>query len=248
MSGRPVALVTGAAGGIGRAVAERLVEDGFAVALLDVTEGVESASASVGGALALQVDVTDEPAVRGAVERVAGGLGRLDVAVNCAGTAQRRSFEETTGEVFMTDVSTNLLGTYLVCHAAVFPHMKAAGSGRLINIASVSAKLGGLGPVDPSGRGGRTGPGYASSKAGVVNLTRWIAREVGAWGIRCNAVAPGVIDTPMTAGQPYDARDIPLGRNGTTADVAAAVSWLAGPDADYVHGAVLTVDGGMLRA
>jgi 3-oxoacyl-[acyl-carrier protein] reductase len=241
MTRQPVALVTGAAGGIGSAIVTRLAADGLAVAAVDRVE-------SSGAALSLTADVGDAAAVRQAVDETVAELGGLDVVVNCAGTAHRESFEGTTAETFMADVTTNLLGTFLVCQAAVFPHMRSAGAGRLVNIASVSSKLGGLGPVDPQGRGGRTGAGYASSKAGVVNLTRWIAREVGAWGIRCNAVAPGVIDTPMTAGAPYEPSDIPAGRNGTPEEVAAAVSWLAGPESEYVHGTVLTVDGGMVRA
>jgi 3-oxoacyl-[acyl-carrier protein] reductase len=242
------AVITGAAGGIGAAVAERLVADGYDVALLDRDERVEETRSRIGGALGLQVDVVDAKAVRAAVDRVVLGLGRLDVVVNCAGTAHRESFEETTPEVFMADVNTNLLGTFLMCQAAVFPHMKTARTGRLVNIASVSGKRGGIGPVSPAGGGGRTGAGYAASKAGVINLTRWIARETGPFGICCNAIAPGLVMTPMTDGHTYDVTDIPLGRGGRPEEIADAVSWLAGPGAAYVHGAVIDVDGGLVRA
>ncbi len=241
-------MITGAAGGIGVAIAQRLVADGYAVALLDLDERVEEARARVGGALGLRVDVADAVAVRAAVDQVAHDLGRLDVVVNCAGTAHRESFENTTVEGFMADVHTNLLGTFLMCQAAVFPHMKTARAGRLINVASVSGKRGGVGPPGIDGDNGRTGAGYASSKAGVINLTRWIARETGPWGITCNAIAPGLVATAMTDGYTYDATDIPLGRKGQPDEIADAVSWLAGAGAAYVHGAVIDVDGGLLRA
>lgn len=244
-----MAAVTGAAGGIGAAVAERLVADGHAVALFDLNDRVEDACARAGGVLALRVDVSDAKAVRAAVDQVVSDLGRLDIVVNCAGTAHRESFEHTTAEGFMADVQTNLLGTFLLCQAAVFPHMKSAGTGRLINIASVSGKGGGIGTVHGDGQNGRSGAGYAASKAGVINLTRWIARETGPWGICCNAIAPGLIATAMTDGYSgYGSIDIPLGRKGRPEDVADAVSWLAGPGAAYVHGTVIDVDGGLVRA
>lgn len=243
-----VALVSGGAGGLGRAAVERLGADGHTVVVADVDERAQEVAAAVGGALGLPLDVRDAGAVRAQVDRVVAELGSLDVVVNCAGTLHRTSFEETTAETFMADVETNLLGTFLVCQAAVFPHMRDAQAGRLINVASGSAYLGGMGRVSADGSGGRSGAGYAASKAGVVNVTRWIAREVGRWGICCNVVVPGTLESPMTQGAANRGQDIPLGRFGKPEEFADAVSWLAGPGATYVHGSVITVDGGLVRA
>jgi 3-oxoacyl-[acyl-carrier protein] reductase len=244
----PVAVVTGAAGGIGATISARLVRDGHTVAMLDTAAAVHPTCKEVDGAYSAQLDVTDAVAVRRVLDGIRHDLDGLDVLVNCAGTAHRSSFAATTADEFMADVRSNLLGTFLACQAAVFPHMQHAGQGRLINIASISGKTGGTGPVHPDGAGGRSGPGYASAKAGVINLTRWMAREVGRFGITSNAVAPGPIISPMTHNATYDASDIPLGRLGTTEEVADAVAWLAGDGARYINGTVVDVDGGLTRA
>ncbi|WP_051342540.1 SDR family NAD(P)-dependent oxidoreductase [Pseudonocardia spinosispora] len=243
-----VAAVTGAAGGIGAAIAARLTADGYAVALLDISDAVHLTRDDIGAPLSARLDVTDREDVQHVLAEVIKATGRLDVLVNCAGTAHRSSFADTSAQEFLRDINTNLLGTFLTCQAAVFPHMRAAGRGRLINIASVSGKTGGIGSVHADGSGGRSGAGYASAKAGVINLTRWIAREVGHLGITSNAVAPGPIATAMTDGHHYDTANIPIGRLGTPEEVADAVSWLAGRGAGYVNGIVLDVDGGLTRA
>ncbi len=240
----PVAIVTGARGGIGAAICDRLTRDGFRVAGFDMSAPVEGASAEWN----LVVDVTSEDAVREAIATIVKHGDALRVVVNCAGTAHRGSFEETSAEEFMTDLRTNLLGTFLVSQAAVFPHMVAGGGGRIINIASISGKRGGIGDTHPDGSGGRSGPGYASAKAGVINLTRWMAREVGRLSVTCNVVAPGPIRSPMTMGHAYDTSKIPLGRIGDPEEVAAVVSFLASSDSDYVSGTVVDVDGAMSRA
>jgi 3-oxoacyl-[acyl-carrier protein] reductase len=235
-------IITGGSGGIGRAIADRFPRE--RLALFDANPKVTT----VGAAHAEVLDATDADAVRRAVDEVARGFGGIEVVVNCAGTAHRTSFADTMPEEFMADVRTNLLGTFLSCQAAVFPHMREARHGRLINIASVSGKTGGIGPVHADGSGGRSGAAYAASKAGVINLTRWIAREVGHLGITSNAVAPGPIATPMTDGHAYNTDEIPAGRLGTPQEVAEAVTWLAAPGAGYVNGTVIDVDGGLTRA
>ncbi|MBK5308107.1 MAG: SDR family oxidoreductase [Frankiaceae bacterium] len=243
-----VALVTGAAQGIGYAIAERLLLDGHQVVLADFQETVQAAATRLGAAGAVQVDVRQAEAFKSAIDETAASHGRLDVLVNCAGTCGRLGFEEMTLEHWQQDIDTNLTAVMFGCQAAVFPHMREQGWGRLINIVSVSSKAGGVGPVYLDGRGGRSGAAYAAAKAGSLNLTRWIARQVGAWGITANAIAPGPIESAMTAGQTYSIDELPIPRFGKPAEVAGAVSYLAGPDADFVTGTCLHVDGGMIRA
>lgn len=242
------AVVTGAAGGIGRDICQRLVHEGYSVALLDMHPSVHEVRQQIGGSYAAQLNIGDAPAVRATIAAIADQLGSIDVVVNCAGTGHRSSFADTTPEEFMTDVTTNLLGTFLMCQAAVFPYMKDAGRGRLINIGSVSGKRGGIGPVNTDGSGGRSGVAYGASKAGIINMSRWIAREVGQYGITSNVITPGVIATARTAGQQYNVDEIPLGRVGRGSEVAAAVAFLAGQDSTYINGVVIDVDGGMTRA
>lgn len=241
----PVAIVTGSNGGIGAAICRQLTKTGHRVVGVDRVQSSDSGS----WALETQVlDVTAPDRVREVVDGIADRFGRIDVLVNCAGTAHRGSFAGTTATEFMTDVESSLLGTFLMSQAVVFPHMESARAGRIVNIASISGKTGGTGPVSPDGSAGRSGPGYAAAKAGVINLTRWMARDVGRLGITCNTVAPGPIQTGLTAGHSYDVGGIPLGRLGTAEEVADAVGWLASTGAGYVSGTVVDVDGGLVRA
>jgi NAD(P)-dependent dehydrogenase (short-subunit alcohol dehydrogenase family) len=218
------------------------------VILFDIAPGVFETCADIGAASAAQIDITDIPHLQSAIHNAATKTGRLDILVNCAGTCGRESFEELSIPTWRRDIDTNLTAMAFACQAAVFPHMRAQRRGRIVNIASVSGKVGGIGPVDTDGSGGRSGVAYASAKAGAINLTRWIARQVGAWGITCNAVAPGPIESPMTVGAEYGIAEIPVPRMGTAVEVAAAVAYLVGPDTDYTTGTCLHVDGGMVRA
>jgi 3-oxoacyl-[acyl-carrier protein] reductase len=237
-----VAIVTGSNGGIGSVICRQLTAAGHRVV------GVDRAAVQTPACETYLLDVTSPDQVREVVDDIARRFGRIDVLVNCAGTAHRGSFAGTTAKEFMTDVESSLLGTFLMSQAVVFPHMEKAASGRIINIASISGKTGGTGPVSPDGSAGRSGPGYAAAKAGVINLTRWMARDVGRLNITCNTVAPGPIQTVLTAGHAYDVQDIPLRRLGTADDVADAVTWLAGAGTGYVSGTVIDVDGGLVRA
>lgn len=242
------AVVTGAAQGIGRAIAARLIADGTQVVLFDLAHHVAETAAQIHAAGQRQLDVTDFAALREAIDGTARDLGRLDILVNCAGTCDRGSFEELTPEIFRRDLDTNLTATAFGCQAAVFPHMREQGWGRLVNIASVSGKVGGIGPVNPSGSGGRSGPAYVAAKAGTINLTRWIAREVGAWGVTCNAVVPGPIASAMANGVDYGVESLPVPRMGRVDEVAEAVAYLVSADAGYTTGACLHVDGGAVMA
>lgn len=247
-AGRPVSVVTGAARGIGLAIAQRLVLDGHEVHLVDVLEEVADAAAGVGAHGHHRIDITDIAALTETIGAVARGAGRLDTLVNCAGTCGREAFEHMTEETWQRDIDTNLKATVFGCRAAVFPHMRAQGFGRLVNIASVSGMLGGAGAVTEAGDSLRSGAAYASSKAGVINATRWIARQVGVWGITANVVLPGPIASPMVSTNSYGVSDLPIQRKGRPEEIAAAVSFLAGDEAGFITGDCLHVDGGLVRA
>lgn len=243
-----VALVTGSAQGIGAAIARRLRADGIDVVLLDILDTVRDTARELGALGAIQLDIRDTAALQQAVRGIPGENGGLDILVNCAGTCSRASFEAITPDERQRDLDTNLGAAVFAAQAAVFPHMRAQGSGRIVNIASVSGKTGGIGPVYRDGSGGRSGVAYAAAKAGTINATRWIAKQVGAWGITCNAVAPGPIATPMAAGGDYGVDSLPIPRMGTGDEVAGAVAYLVGPDAGYTTGVCMHVDGGTVLA
>lgn len=242
-----VAVVTGAARGIGRAIASRLGEDGYRLLLIDALPQVHETAEKLVNARARVGDVRDPGLVQRAMAD-AEALGSLEVVVTCAGTCSRAGFADMTLEEWNRDLDTNLTGVFLAAQAGVFPHMRRRGYGRIINVASVSGKVGGIGPVHEDGAGGRSGAAYAASKAGVINLTRWIAREVGRWGITCNAVAPGPIASEMTDGHSYAFDEAPIARFGDPEEVAAGVAYLAAPERGFTTGTCLHVDGGMVRA
>jgi NAD(P)-dependent dehydrogenase (short-subunit alcohol dehydrogenase family) len=249
VSPRDVAVVTGAAGGIGRAIAERFAADGYRLFMIDISPDVVDIARSLPDAAGAVVDITDHDSVRRHLESIAADA-RLAALVNCAGTCTRTGFESFSPEEWHRDINTNLTSTFFLCQAAVFPYMREQQYGRIVNIASVSGKIGGLGRAQTSGGNGRSGPAYAASKAGVINLTRWIAREVGHWNITCNVVAPGPIATPMTSGHEpnYEFGDAPIPRFGNPGEVADAVAYLAHPDRGYTTGACFHVDGGLVLA
>ena len=244
-----VALVTGAARGIGRAIADALAGNGAEVVYTDVDgPGIRDAAAqSPGSGHDVRMDVADEQQVNIAVERLAGRFGRLDIVVNNAGTntlSHRVTIDEFPREEWDRLIRVDLTGVYLVGKAAT-KVMKPARSGRIINIASVV----GLVPL-------RLQCAFAAAKAGVVNLTRAMAIELGAEGILVNAVAPGSTLTEATEKLFYGpdgtyheaAKDllahIPLGRPAKVEEIAHAVLFLAAPESSYITGTVLTVDGG----
>lgn len=229
--GRSV-VITGANRGIGRAIAERMVADGHRVATIfrsgELPDGVFGA---VG-------DVTDTAAVDAAFSAIEAHQGPVEVVVANAGITRDQLLMRMSDEEFDSVLSTNLAGAFRVARRAS-KGMVRARFGRIVLISSVVALYGGPGQVN-----------YAASKAGLVGMARSITRELGGRGITANVVAPGFIDTDMTAALPPAQQDryreaIPAGRFGSTADVAAAVAFLASDDAAYVSGAVLPVDGGL---
>jgi len=238
-----VALVTGAGRGLGRAIAGGLAAAGAKVACVDVDEGTlaETVAAihDAGGTAEPSVcDVTDAGRVAEVVGEVVDRWGKLDVLVNNAGITRDNLIMRMKDDQWDAVLAINLKGTFLFTRAATKPMMKAR-RGRIINIASVSGLMGNPGQAN-----------YSASKAGVIGLTRTVARELAPRNITVNAVAPGFIATEMTAklGEEILAevrKQIPLGRLGHPQDVADAVLFLASEAAAFVTGQVLTVDGGL---
>ncbi|MCU0494523.1 MAG: SDR family oxidoreductase [Chloroflexaceae bacterium] len=239
------ALVTGGAGGIGQAVGAALARQGAAVALLDVDQTrVEAAAAALAEngatALALQADVSDGAAVAAAVQHMVAAWGGVDVLVNAAAVLSRAWFRELSVAEWERVLAINLSSVFHTCQA-VLNHMVEQRHGRIINIASVAAKRG----------GGLLGSAaYATSKAGVIGLTKALAREFAPHGITANAICPGPIDTPLIATMSAEQRGrifamLPIQRLGSPAEVAAAVVYLASDEAAFVTGDVLDVDGGL---
>ncbi|MCS0606286.1 3-oxoacyl-ACP reductase FabG [Streptomyces sp. LP11] len=245
-----IAVVTGAARGIGAATAERLAADGLAVAVLDLDGPGAAATAErvIGGggrALAVAADVTDEAEVAAAVARVAGELGPPTVLVNNAGVLRDNLLFKMSAVDWDTVMAVHLRGAFLMSRA-VQRHMVDAGFGRIVNLSSSSA-LGNRGQAN-----------YSAAKAGLQGFTKTLALELGRFGITANAVAPGFVATDMTAataarlGLTFEqfkesrAAEIPVRRVGEPEDVAEAVAFLAGERAGFVSGQVLYVAGGPL--
>lgn len=243
LSGK-AALVTGAAQGIGRAIAAALAREGAAVALVDVdAEGVRRAAQELSdsGATTIYdtVDVSDYAQVEGAVKKALDSLGGLHILVNNAGITRDALLARMSDADWDSVIAVNLKGTFNGIKAVARPMMKARW-GRIINIASIIGQIGNAGQAN-----------YAASKAGVIALTKTAARELAPRGITVNAVAPGFITTRMTEVLADEVKQrmlagIPLGRFGRPEDVAEAVVFLASEMAAYITGQVLRVDGGMV--
>ena len=237
-----VAVVTGASRGIGRAVARRLAEAGAAVvaaARSDHADGVAAEIRAAGGrAVGVSADVTDPGRVEAMVRTALDAYGRIDVLVNNAGIVRDRLALRMTPEDWDAVVATNLTAAFACARAVLRPMIRQRG-GRIVNVGSVVGRMGNAGQTN-----------YAASKAGLEGFSKALAREVASRGITVNVVAPGMIDTDMTAGLGESAREkllaqIPAGRLGTAGDVAGAVCFLASDEAAYVTGHVLAVNGGM---
>lgn len=240
-----VALVTGAAQGFGQAIAERLADEGAALALLDLqAERLEAVARDLTEAgtptLAVVADISRAAEVRGAVQQAADRFGHLDILVNSAGILRLSDVLTCSEEEWDVVVDVNLKGTFLLCQA-VLPLMVAQHYGRIVTLSSSAGKQGGV----------LSGIAYNAAKGGVLSLTKSVARQFAAHGITANAVCPGTGDTPMA--QQFTQQQlatliqhIPAGRLAAPADVAGAVAYLASDDAAFVTGEMLDVNGGMV--
>ena len=243
LSGR-VAFVTGASQGIGRTCALRLAKDGAAVAVAarnkeKLDELVAEITAAGGKAAAFPLDVADEEQVKATVKQAIAQLGKIEILVNNAGITRDQLVMRMKRADWDAVLQTNLTSAYFLIQQAITSMLRQKW-GRIINITSVFGQMGQAGQAN-----------YAASKAGLIGLTMAIAREVGSRNITCNAVAPGFIETAMTAVLSDEfkqnaVKQIPLGRVGTPEDVAGAVAFLASDEASYITGHVLSVNGGML--
>ena len=234
------ALITGASGGIGAAIARALHDAGAEVALSGTREAPLKALASELGARAhvLPCDLADAAAVEALPKAASEAMGGLDILVNNAGIARDQIFMRMSDDEWQSVLDVNLTAAMRLCRAVTRPMMKARW-GRIINISSVVGSMGHAGQAN-----------YAAAKAGLVGLTKSVAAEVASRNITVNAVAPGLIATPMTDKLSDDQKarinaQIPAGRMGTPEEIAAAVLFLASAEAGYVTGATLHVNGGM---
>ncbi len=237
------ALVTGAGRGIGRAVALRLAEEGARVGVNDVDAAAaervaEEVRARGGQAVAVPADITRWAEVEAMCGQVAERWGGLHVLVNNAGIIRRGTLETMRLEDWHEVLAVNLTGPFYCCRAAV-PYMKQARWGRIVNVSSIAGKMGDI----------ASAPGYGPSKAGLLALTKTLARELAPWGITVNAVAPHAIETEMSAQWTPERRAqilaaIPVGRLGTPEEVADAVAFLASPRSGFITGETLDINGG----
>ena len=234
------ALVTGASRGIGKAIALALAAEGARVACAATKDGGadETASACGNGAISLVCNIADSESVASAVDAITKDGGGLDILVNNAGVTRDQLLMRMSDEEWDTVIDVNLKGAYRTIKAAVRPMMKGRW-GRIINLTSI---------VGIGGQAGQSN--YSAAKAGLIGLTKSVAKEFGSRGITCNAIAPGFIETDMTATLPAEMRDqitstAAAGRLGTPEDIAAAAAFLASDGASYITGQVLVVDGGL---
>jgi 2-hydroxycyclohexanecarboxyl-CoA dehydrogenase len=239
------ALVTGGASGIGAATSRRLAAEGARVAVADVNvEGAREVAGEIDGA-AVEMDVTDSGSVRAGLAAAAEAVGPLDVAVNNAGTDRFGWFTKVDEADWDVVLAVNLRGTLAVTHA-LLPSMHERGGGAIVNVASEAGRVGSQGSAV-----------YSAAKAGVIGFTKAIALESARYGVRCNAVAPGPIDTPLLNAAPEVLGELgarlrqgmidatAMHRIGQPDEVAAAIAFLASDDASYVTGQTLNVSGGL---
>jgi 3-oxoacyl-[acyl-carrier protein] reductase len=240
-----VAIITGAARGIGKAIALTFVREGAKIVLVDVDkERLETLKNEIKKnrreVMTLSCDITKSPEVQAMVNQVKRAFGRIDILVNNAGIIRRGTIETVTEEDWDRVIEVNLKGTFNCCKAVV-DSMKKQSYGKIVNVSSIAGKMGDI----------TSAPGYGPSKAGVDALTKTLARQLAPYGINVNAVSPHAIETEMSAQWSEERRkeiiaSIPLGRLGKPEDVAEAVLFLVSEEASFITGEILDVNGGAL--
>jgi 3-oxoacyl-[acyl-carrier protein] reductase len=241
-----VAIVTGSARGIGKAIALQLAEEGCTVIISDLDEtGAGAVAKTIGNrggrAEAVKSDISNSADVDSLIEKTLNKFNQIDILVNNAGITRDTLLMRMKEEDWDTVMRVNLKGAFL-CSKRVIRPMMRKGSGKIINIASIVGLIGNAGQAN-----------YAASKAGLIGLTKSMAKEVAAKNIQVNAIAPGYIETEMTANLPEEIRqgylnNIPAGRAGTPEEIGHMVAFLASQDSNYITGQVITIDGGLVIA
>ncbi len=239
-----IAIVTGSGQGIGKAIALTLAQRGATVVINDLKQETADAAfadlrAQGGDGLAIAADVTDAAQVNAMVKQVLDTYGKVDILVNNAGTTRDDLIMRMSEDEFDFIIRTNLKSAWLCSKAVIRPMMRKR-YGRIVNMSSASGLIGQAGQTN-----------YSASKAGMIGLTKALAREVASRGVTVNAVAPGLIKTALTEKMPQEAMDwllnlVPVGRAGEVADVAYAVAFLVADEASYITGQVISVDGGLV--
>jgi 3-oxoacyl-[acyl-carrier protein] reductase len=234
-----VAIVTGGASGIGKACALSLAENGAKVAVVDLNEkGAEETTSKIlekgSQAISIKIDISKSEDVDKAVDTVLKSFGKIDILVNCAGICQIRNFDDLTENEWDKMLSINLKGTFLMCQR-VLKEMKKNRYGKIVNLGSLAGEVGGI----------YVGANYAASKAGVICLTKSIAKNAAPYNINVNSVSPGFINTEMTKDFGYDPKTVPLGRIGTPEEVADVILFLCSDASRYITGANIDVNGGV---
>jgi 3-oxoacyl-[acyl-carrier protein] reductase len=238
------AFITGAASGIGRAIAETFAENGANVTIADIdleaaNRVADEIRAAGGKAIAVRADVSSPESVATAVQATVKAFGGIDILVNNAGICPMKTFEDIPLDEWERVLAVNLTGAF-ICAQAVTPHLKKSKQGRIINVGSVAGRIGGL----------AVGAHYSVSKAGIMCLTKVLAKALAGYGITANSISPGTTETALTAGWSPETKEtlrqqIPLRRLGKPEEMAAAALYLASDGASYVTGATLDVNGGL---
>lgn len=240
MTDKKIAVVTGGAQGIGLAISEKLASEGYKVVIVDINKEAASRAAAPLGGSAYSADVSEDTSVEKTVDSIIENEGRIDILVNNAGITKDSLLIRMSPEDFSRVISINLNGVFNFSRHAVKKSMMKNRAGNIINIASIVGLIGNPGQAN-----------YSASKAGVVALTKTMAKELAVRGIRVNAVAPGFIQTRMTDVLPEKVKEeflknIPMKRLGSPEEVAGVVSFLASDASSYITGQVIVVDGGMV--
>ncbi len=248
-----IAIVTGAARGIGKSIAIGLAKEGANVIITDILEKeaketIIELQKNNSKCMFIKTDVSKRIEVREMMRNVANAFGRIDILVNNAGISGRSTIEDLSEEWLDRVISVDVKGPFF-CIQAVYPYMKEQRYGKIVNIVSSAVKMGGTVAIEKKLDGSsiisRTVPAYVIAKGGLIALTKWVSKDGGKYGILCNAISPGYISSPLTINYQYDFKELPIARMGEPEDIANAAIFLASDESSYITGHILDVDGGI---